>query len=597
MVATVAGSDIILRGDSQGHLAVWRDGNLNSEPELVETDGGQLFAVQPVLRDGRYLVIVAGQRTASVWDLTTSARKLGEWAKAGVTSYSAAWQSTVALIGNLQGEVQRIDLANPEHPEVRSPLLTGEDVAVTALTATPDLVVASASRNRLALFDSAGTALPDFQVPGQVMSLDVSEDGTEILAGSSASKALLFEVSGTTLQISHEFPMKSGVHAVRHLGGQVALGGSQGEVVVANRTGEVTELCPLRSVVTSISRGSTGILTGTTEGTLALCPPLPTLLRTNGVKIHDIRRLGGKTIITTGAGPRVLDTTTPESPELTVPASPDGDGYLPHVTQDTTGSTLATQSRNGKVVLLRLAGSGYETEHVIDETTAVVDLVLSPDGRRLAIGHRSQVGYDIYQRGNTGWEPTGTLHAWPGGLAFNSDGTLVAALSADGTGYVVAALTDSGPEVLTEAGLPDRVVPSAFEFSPSGLLAVGALNGGVSIIDLSAPTRPHTKARVSDAHASLERLRFSQDGNHLLATSVEGDLWVWERVDETPALSLHIKHPSASIAGADLVDGQLLLALSDNTAVTWPGNATTAAADLCSRSAALQWRLLPRHAP
>ena len=179
--------------------------------------------------------------------------------------------------------------------------------------------MASASRNRLALFDSAGTALPDFQVPGQVMSLDVSEDGTEILAGSSASKTLLFEVSGTALRISREFPMKSGVHAVRHLGGQVALGGSQGEVVVANRTGEVTELCPLRSIVTSISRGSTGILTGTTEGTLALCPPLPTLLRTNGVKIHDIRRLGGKTIITTGAGPRVLDTTTPESLELTVP--------------------------------------------------------------------------------------------------------------------------------------------------------------------------------------------------------------------------------------------------------------------------------------
>ena len=583
MVAVAPGSDIVLRGDSQGNLAVWRDGNLKSEPELVETDGGQLFAVQPVLRDGRYLVIVAGQRTASVWDLTTSARKLGEWAVAGVTSYSAAWQGTVALIGNLHGEVQRIDLTNPERPEVRTPLLTGEDVAVTALTATPDLVVASASRNRLALFDSAGTALPDFQVPGQVMSLDVSEDGKEILAGSSASKALLLEVSGTALRTNHEFLMKSGVHAVRHLGDQVALGGSQGEVVIANRTGEITERRPLRSVVTSISRGSAGLLTGTAEGTLSLWPPLPTLLRTNGVKIHDIRRMGGKTIITTADGPRVLDSAAPGSPELTVPTSPGGGGYLPHVASDVTGSTLATQSRDGKVVLLRLAGSGYETEQVIDETTTVVDLVLSPDGRRLAIGHRSQVGYDIYQRGSTGWEPTGTLHAWPGGLAFNSDGTLVAAMSADGTGYVVAAVTDSGPEILAEAGLPDRVVPSAFEFSPSGLLAVGALNGGVSIIDLSDPTKPHATAQVFDAHASLERLRFSPDGNHLLATSVEGDLWVWERTGEVPALSLHIEHPSASIAGADLVDGQLLLALSDNTAVAWPGNAAAAAADLCSR--------------
>ena len=84
-------------------------------------------------------------------------------------------------------------------------------------------------------------------------------------------------VSGTALRTNHEFLMKSGVHAVRHLGDQVALGGSQGEVVIANKTGEITERRPLRSVVTSISRGSAGLLTGTAEGTLSLWPPLPTL--------------------------------------------------------------------------------------------------------------------------------------------------------------------------------------------------------------------------------------------------------------------------------------------------------------------------------
>ena len=45
------------------------------------------------------------------------------------------------------------------------------------------------------------------------------------------------------------------------------------------------------------------------------------------------------------------------------------------ITSDVTGSTLATQARDGKMVLLRLAGSGYETEQVIDETTTVVDPV------------------------------------------------------------------------------------------------------------------------------------------------------------------------------------------------------------------------------
>lgn len=89
--------------------------------------------------------------------------------------------------------------------------------------------------------------------------------------------------------------------------------------------------------------------------------------------------------------------------------------------------------------------------------------------------------------------------------------------------------------------------------------------------------------RISEAHEPLERLRFSLDGNRLLATGAAGDLWVWNHAEKDPVLDLHIEHPSVSIAGADLSDDQLLLALSDNTVVAWPSNATAAAADLCSR--------------
>ncbi len=583
MVATTPRDAAVLRGDSSGRLALWRDGNLKTEPETIDTDGGQLFAVQPVLQDGRRLVIVAGQRTASVWDLTRAPRKLGEWATPGVTSYSTAWQGRVALIGNLHGEVLRINLEKPDHPEVLSTLQLGEDVAVMALTATPDLVAAGGPRGRLALFDSSGAALPDVQVGGQILSLDVSEDNTEILAGSSASNALLLGISGTSAQVARELPMKSGVHAVKHLGDRVVLGGSQGEAVVMDKTGQTIESSPVRSVITSIARGADGFLTGATDGTVALWRPPPVLLGSNGVKMHDVRQAGGRLIITTAAGPRVLDATTPGAHEMTVAPSPDGTGYLSHAASDATGRTLVTQSDDGKVVVLGANGDGYSVEQVIDETRAVIDLVISPDGRHLAIGHRSQAGYHLYRRTETGWSLQGSLHAWPGGLAFNSDGTLAAAMSADGTGFVVAAITDAGPEIRAEASLPGHLVPCTFDFSPSGQLAVGALNGEISLIDLADPASPQVSARLSDAHVSLERLRFSTDGTHLLATSVEGDLWAWETTPDAPALSLHIEHPAASIAGADFADGRLLLALSDGTAVSWPGEGAAAAADLCSR--------------
>ena len=172
----------------------------------------------------------------------------------------------MALIGNLHGEVLRINLEKPDHPEVLSTLQLGEDVAVMALTATPDLVAAGGPRGRLALFDSSGAALPDVQVGGQILSLDVSEDNTEILAGSSASNALLLGISGTSAQVARELPMKSGVHAVKHLGDRVVLGGSQGEAVVMDKTGQTIESSPVRSVITSIARGADGFLTGATTG-------------------------------------------------------------------------------------------------------------------------------------------------------------------------------------------------------------------------------------------------------------------------------------------------------------------------------------------
>ena len=84
--------------------------------------------------------------------------------------------------------------------------------------------------------------------------------------GSTTSTALLLEVSGATLRTIREFPLESGAHAVTHMGQRMALSSSRGGVVIVSRAGEVIGRLPLRSVVTSISAGSAGLLTGTTQG-------------------------------------------------------------------------------------------------------------------------------------------------------------------------------------------------------------------------------------------------------------------------------------------------------------------------------------------
>lgn len=99
-------------------------------------------------------------------------------------------------------------------------------------------------------------------------------------------------------------------------------------------------------------------------------------------------------------------------------------------------------------------------------------------------------------------------------------------MSVDSIGCVVATVTDSSPEILAEVGLPNRTTSDAFEFSSSDLLVVSALSDGVSITDLNDPTESYTIAQAFDTHASLERLRFSPGGNHLLATNAKGDLRV-----------------------------------------------------------------------
>ena len=73
-----------------------------------------------------------------------------------------------------------------------------------------------------------------------------------------------------------------------------------------------------------------------------------------------------------------------------------------------------------------------------------------------------------------------------------------------------------------------------FDFSPSGQLAVGALNGEISLIDLADPASPQVSARLSDAHVSLERLRSAPTALICWPRVWKADLWAWETNTRLP---------------------------------------------------------------
>ena len=89
---------------------------------------------------GRALVLVGGQQTAAVWDVTGEPTRLLELGDDTV-AYSAAWSGPTVAVGTLEGDVRRVDLTDPDAPVPLPDLSLDEPMAVTGLAMTP------ASRN------------------------------------------------------------------------------------------------------------------------------------------------------------------------------------------------------------------------------------------------------------------------------------------------------------------------------------------------------------------------------------------------------------------------------------------------------------------
>ena len=413
---------------------------------------------------------MGGQQTAAVWDLTGEPVKLGEFGTDTVT-YSTAWYDGVAYFGTLSGEILRIDTTNPDQLKALTSLDVGEELAVSALAATPHGVYAGGRRDAVVVFDSTGSVNTTLAVDGTALTLSASDDGAELLVGGSLN---------AVTEYTNDF--------------------------------EQIASYPERNVVVSLDTVGSQILTGATGGTTSLwsnASETTLLTAAADVVIYDLLNGDDVVLVGTSAGAQVMQGDSGGWSEIPIATPEDGSPYTYYYDISADGSVLINQTTAGDLITLDRGAAGYRISDSLAGHSEIVSL---------AIG---------------------------------------------------------------ELTLPDGATVTRLSYSASGELAVGEVQGEISIYSLKDPAAPTYLYQLKDARSSLSQVTYSRDGTRLLAATREGQLWVWD-VTAGYTLDLNLTPGDGAVSGAVWYDGQLLTAAA-GTVTAWPDDADSAAQLLCAR--------------
>ena len=583
MIAHAPARDLIVRGDNSGTISVWAGSELREEPERVESGGGQLFTLSVWDTADRTLALVGGQQTAGVWDLTGTPRKLGEFG-ADTVSYSSAWHEGIVYVGTLTGEIRRIDLTDPDAPRELPPIPLGGEVAVSALAASPAGIFAGGLRGEVTIFDLTGDPAGSLPIDGTALSISFSPDATEVLIGSASGDASLWGLAGAEPELLERFDLPSPVHAVRHDGERLLIAGAFGSIREYNEDRDLIATYPERTTVVSVDSVDGGILAGTTGGSTTLwnsAHETTVYVAPEGVALYDLVNGGDVIVVGTSAGAQVMAPGAEGWRALSVEEPPGEANYTYYYEISADGQVLVNQTSNGDLLTLDRRGEAFEISDVMPGQSTIAGVRLSPSGRYLALGYRGVADFQIYERTGATWTHLTAVTAWPGTRAFSPDERFFAAMNYDGDGVVLWEMAPPGPRQVAEITLPEGSAPLGISFGQNHELAIGDNRGEISIYSLADPEAPEHVRQLRDARSSLTQVAFSPDGEHLLAATGEGQLWVW-KVANDMELELQLTPGSGAVSGAMWFEGQVVMS-ADNRAVAWPGDPVAAASELCAR--------------
>lgn len=123
--------------------------------------------------------------------------------------------------------------------------------------------------------------------------------------------------------------------------------------------------------------------------------------------------------------------------------------------------------------------------------------------------------------------------------SFNASSTLLQVGVGNGDIQLWDVRTPTSPTLVSS--LPFESIPTASSFHPTeDIIAVGGESGEVTTWDVSDPSSPRLLATVGEPHSAINSLVFSPDGQSLVATSGDDQIWGWDlkRAEADPRFTL-----------------------------------------------------------